>query len=99
MKNIVNDAEFQKELITAGDRLVVVNFSATWYVECSSNRIDSLVMVLTQLVNGLYVSIYQNTCHLKRLMPASPAGNASFPLEISVNPSPFLLKIIGFNFV
>ena len=32
MKNIVNDAEFQRELKAAGDRLVVVNFSATWWV-------------------------------------------------------------------
>ena len=30
IKNIVSDADFQKELITAGDRLVIVDFFATW---------------------------------------------------------------------
>ena len=30
MKNVVSDAEFQMELIAAGEQLVVVDFFATW---------------------------------------------------------------------
>lgn len=30
-KDILSDADFQRELVAAGDRLVVVNFSAVWY--------------------------------------------------------------------
>ena len=30
IKNVLSDSEFQKELITAGDRLVVVNFCVDW---------------------------------------------------------------------
>ena len=31
VKDILSDADFQRELVAAGDRLVVVNFSAVWY--------------------------------------------------------------------
>ncbi len=31
LKVIPNDSEFQKELIVVGDKLVVVDFFATWY--------------------------------------------------------------------
>ena len=30
IKNVTSDSEFTKELITAGDRLVVVNFCVDW---------------------------------------------------------------------
>ncbi len=31
VKVVPSDADFQKELIVAGDKLVVVDFFATWY--------------------------------------------------------------------
>ena len=31
-KDILSDADFRSELVAAGDRLVVVNFSAVWYI-------------------------------------------------------------------
>ena len=38
VKDIVTDADFQRELVAAGERLVVANFSAAWYDWCSLNR-------------------------------------------------------------
>ena len=31
VKDILSDQEFQKELVVAESRLVIVNFSASWY--------------------------------------------------------------------
>ena len=46
VKNIVNDAQFQKELIAAGEKLVVTNFSANRYLQqCSSYRIEPLMYI------------------------------------------------------
>ena len=40
VKNIVNDHEFQKELVAAEERLVVVNFSASWFVREGALQIE-----------------------------------------------------------
>ena len=31
VKDIASDADFQRELVTAEDKVVVVNFTASWY--------------------------------------------------------------------
>jgi hypothetical protein len=38
-KDILSDPDFQRELVAAGERLVVVNFSAVWYATCATGAL------------------------------------------------------------
>jgi thiol-disulfide isomerase/thioredoxin len=61
VKNIVNDAEFQRELNAAGDRLVVVNFSATWCAPCKKIA-PAFERFSTQYSSAVFMTVDVDIC-------------------------------------